>query len=155
MYLAIDPGAGRKDTIGWALFGGDGILLEMGQVTFDGLVEKLGEWSRLTITHVIVEEYRIRSQRIQTHVGSKVETIQTIGAIKFWARSHRIIIVEQPATILPIAQKWFQIKMPADHSISHQISATLHGMYWLHRQGIIPTALEEKYARNKGLPKSD
>jgi hypothetical protein len=149
---AFDPGAGHSNTIGYARFEDGGDLLDIGQLTFDGLVHFLEGQTPVAGDVVVYERYIIKPHKLQSHKGSRVETIQTIGAIRSWAIRHKLKVVEQADSILSIAQMWFQIKMPTDHAMSHQISATLHGMYYLHLQGIIPTELEKQYAQRKETP---
>lgn len=150
-YYSFDPGAGRSDTIGRAKFDDYGCLMEMGQCTFDELVVYLEKQDPEEGDVCIYERYIIKPHKLTSHKGSRVETVQTIGAIKSWAIRNKLEIVEQPDSILAVAQLWFDLKMPSNHSISHQISATLHGMYYLKMQGKIMTALEADYARRKAL----
>lgn len=145
MYLSIDPGAGRTDSIGWALFNTRGHLTEAGQTTFDGLVEMLENWVKngVVMETVVCEDYRIRRSKISSHVGSRVETIQTIGVIRGWCARNNFKMHLQPSRILPIAEKHFGITMPSDHTQSHQIAAILHGLWYLHSIGKVKTVLEE------------
>lgn len=147
MYLAIDPGAGRTRTIGWAEFSDDGTLHLAGQWTMEEMyaeLEKKGD----TVTDVIFEQYRIDKGRMSSHVGSEVETIQCIGAIKAWASRNGIRCHGQNRNILKNAEMMFGIKMPKDHTYSHQISAMLHGMHYLHSRGLYQTVLERKHGQN-------
>jgi len=149
MLLAVDPGKGSVPSIGWALLHNEtGDLIDMGQDKFGDFVARL---ERLEgVSHVVWEEYRVFAKRAKQHSGSKVETIQTIGAIKAWATRKGVTFSEQRADILPSAQNLFQIRMPADHRQSHCISALLHGMFYLYSKGIIQSALEKEIAAKAG-----
>jgi len=147
MYLAIDPGKGTVDSIGWAEFTDDGRLIRMGQDTRDAFVGRLETYNNMPVKKVIYEEYKIFKKRVKAHINSKVETVQTIGIIKSWCIRNKVEWVEQPSLILGPAQNLFQVSIPEDHRISHQISAMLHGMYWLWEQKIIKSALEEQVAK--------
>ena len=141
MYLAVDPGRGRVDSIGVATFESDGTVVQMGQFTLPDFTVWLEKLPR--IEAIIYEEYRIYKRMAKAHIGSRVETVESIGTIKSFAtRRGYTCLVAQRADILGAAQKLFQIKLPADHTVSHQYSALLHGLYYLYGKGIIKSALE-------------
>lgn len=140
MYLAIDPGAGFSDTIGVAKFDATGNMVMCSQMTLPQFIPFLE--GQTEVTHVVYEEYKIRRGTAKKHTGSKVETIQTIGAIKSWCMRNKVPFTEQSSQILTGAESLFQIKMPVDHRQSHQVSALLHGMFYLYNMGIIKSALE-------------
>ena len=140
MYLAIDPGKGRVDSIGAAKFATDGSLLFFGQFTYEDFVPWLEE--QTDIEKLFYEEYRIFARAAKKQIGSRVETAECIGVIKSWATRHKVPLVAQRPDILSTAEKMFQVKIPSDHSISHQFSALLHGLYGLHALGLIPTELQ-------------
>jgi hypothetical protein len=148
MYLAVDPGKGSTDSIGWATFSDEGKLIGMGQDTLTKFIMRLESFEG--VQHVVWEEYKIFRKRLQAHANSKVETIQTIGMIKSWAIRNNISWSEQKSEILNPAQNLFQIKMPADHRESHQVSALLHGLHYLWTIGLIKTALEEQHMAKTG-----
>jgi hypothetical protein len=146
LYIAIDPGAGRTNSIGWAIFLNDGRPAGMGQLTYEGLVDKLyNELNNIPVALVICEDYRIRREKISSHVGSRVETIQTIGTIRAWCQLKNIKLELQKSNILRLAEKQFGIAMPTDHTQSHQYSALLHGFWYLHRIGKAKTVLEREH----------
>lgn len=144
-YLAIDPGAGRRDSIGVASFSETGEVRYFKQLTLDQFIEWLEE--QVNVLHVVYEDYRIRADKLKAHQGSRVETLQTIGMIKSWCKRKNVPYSYQNSGILSIAEKWFQIEMPSDHNISHQFSALLHGLHYLKGRGLVKTALEEEIAR--------
>ncbi len=145
-YLAIDPGKGRRDTIGIARFSATGEVLEIGQKTFEEFVPWLEE--QKDVIAVVYELYKIRANRARQHIGSKVETVQTIGAIKSFCTRHKVPCVEQDSSILSNGQKWFGIDIEQyGHDQSHQFSALVHGLYYLYLKGLVKTQLETEYAK--------
>jgi len=147
MYLAVDPGKGAVDSIGWATFTDHGKLIQIGQDTREQFIERLESLNGKGVKAVIYEEYRIFKKRMKAHINSKVETIQTIGMIKSWCIRNNVPWVEQRSDILGPAQNLFQLFIPQDHTVSHQISATLHGLHYLWTIGLIKTYLEEQVAK--------
>jgi hypothetical protein len=98
-----------------------------------------------TVKVFIVEGYAIRKDHLAWHSGSKVETAQTIGAIKAAARRMKIQVVEQPASILGTAPMHSGMKMPKNHALSHGPSAYNHGYHYLLTNKIVkPRVLERK-----------
>lgn len=143
MYLAFDPG---KIT-GWAVFTNTGDILEMGQATIEELIDLCEGWLEngdLGIDGVIYEDFIVFRHKAQKLAGSRMEASQAIGIIKGLAKRAGVTPVRQGSDIKPIAEKLTQIKPPSDHSQSHQIDAFNHGAYYLIRQGIRKTALEEE-----------
>lgn len=142
-YLSFDPG----ETTGvatWALNDKgkvDCTLID--QFKLPSLIEFLKEVNTEHLKKIIYEGYRIDPKKLKAHIWSKVETIQTIGRIRFFAEWHDIETVEQPRTILSSAQKWSGMKLPSDHSISNGPSAYNHGYFYLFNQGLIrPRSLD-------------
>lgn len=155
-YASFDPGEQDKG-IGYALFDQHGVCVVFGQVMSFMSLENVLERTQIaghapveTAEKFIIEDYKIFGSKANAHIGSRVPTIQCIGVIKLIAQKHKIEVVMQPSSILPIAEKWTQIKMPSNHAISHQFSALLHGRYWLIDNGIAETQLEieERARRN-------
>lgn len=148
MYLSVDPGKGAVDSIGVAIFKSNGDLIDMGQLTFPEFITYLDHLPG-RLDKIICEDYKIFKRKAKAHIGSRVETAQTIGALRGWATKQKVEIIYQDSSILTTAQKLFQITMPADHTISHQFSALLHGKWYLYNKGIILSALE-KQNENRG-----
>jgi len=145
VYVSFDPG--EKSNIGIAIFEPEkGQVIWYDQIRFENIqptLDIIRQTSKILV--IICEDYMIFKHKARAHIGSKVETIQAIGAIKAYALGKHIEFVLQPASILEIAEKWTQVKMPKDHSISHSVSAFLHGAFYLIQNGKRKTALQETF----------
>lgn len=145
LYISVDPG----QTVGVATWDVDGHLIhksKMPSPTFDTFLEALTrpEYPNKVIKFII-EEYRVYGSKSTAHIGSKLPTVQCIGKVKMIARLLGVPVVEQPATKLRVAAKWAGVKIPGGH-IPDEISAYLHGYYYLHKAGLIPArVLETEY----------
>lgn len=130
-YLCFDPGI----STGWARFDNEGQITEKGILRgLDALADFLEETE--IPTHIICESYRVFKHKATAHIGSKVETAQAIGMIKAKARLWKAEYIEQPSSILTIAQMWSGVKLPSNHDKSHDIAAYNHGVYYLQKNGI-------------------
>ena len=145
VYVSFDPG--ENSNIGIAVFESEkGQTIWYGQIRLQDIQPNLNIIAgRSKILAIICEDYRVFGHKARQHVGSRVETIQSIGVIKAFALGKHIPFVLQPSNILDIAQRLTQTKMPRDHSISHSVSAFLHGAYYLIQQGTRKTALQEMH----------
>lgn len=135
VYLAFDPGG----TTGFAVFHEDGSIMDWGQLTgIDKVVDFLQDAARHNILLIIVEDYRVRGDRqgLKANVGSQLETVQIIGALKMFARQNRIQVVLQPPNIKAIASKWSGVEPKGAHKNSHKVDAYNHGVYWLVKAGV-------------------
>lgn len=142
LYIGFDPG----NTTGYSIVNKNADVVEFGQVKFQDLTDFLKKEARM-FEAVVIEEYRVFQKRARQHAGSDLKTSQVIGKIKFWAELNDYPVVMQPASILPQAERWTQVKMPTDHSISHQVSGYLHVAYYLMRNRIAPSAIEKRAMR--------
>jgi len=144
-YLAFDPGT----STGWCAFDEEGEITAKGiERSIDALIDYLIDLDNFEPANrprvVIVEDYRIFSKRAKAHIGSQVPTVQAIGMIRNYAKRWSAEYVLQPSSILPIAEKWSGVPLPKDHSISHDIAAYNHGIYYLQRNGIIKSRLHKE-----------
>lgn len=137
MLLAIDPG----ETNGWALFNGEGNIIEFGQ----GNIQQLHKYlSNIDEVHgsepstVIIESYRVlpTARSLKANVGTKVRTVESIGIVRSFAMTWNCTIVEQEPGIKKIASMWTGLQPPSNHKYSHQVDAMLHGYYYLIKNGI-------------------
>lgn len=132
-YLSFDPG----DSSGWAGFNSDGTLADFGTcIGLDALTDQVQIMSAKVY---VIEEYRLYRQKALQQSGSKLLTVQAIGIIKAEARRNRAKVVEQPAAIKKVAEMWTGYKPSGDHKHSHFIDAINHGLYYLHKEGIVET----------------
>lgn len=137
--IAFDPG----ETIGVCIMQDDGQVAYFDQIKIAGLTAFLKTVNPATIDKVVVEKYVIFGHKAKQHSGSDAKTSQCVGRIKTWAELNDLDVIEQPANILPMAEKQTQVKIPKDHSASHQVSAYLHGAWYLMRMGTMLSALQK------------
>ena len=142
MYLAYDPGK----TTGWAAFRDNGEVFAYGQVSLEELIDHLNEvqeWSKTDPIKVIIyEDFIVYKSKAQKLTGSRMEASQAIGMIKKLASDTGAKLVQQPANIKSIAQKWTQLRPRGSHDKSHWIDAFNHGAFYLINKGIRQTELE-------------
>jgi hypothetical protein len=146
-YISWDPGV-TTGVVCWDL---EGEPVRKAQLNINGLnlflrnfeqhlrknpEDKPVEW--------IIEDYRVFNHKASAHAGSRLETARISGNLEGVAARAGIEIVFQPANILNITQMWSGVRMPSDHSKSHQVSAYLHGYYRLHKKGIIKARVLEE-----------
>lgn len=136
MILAVDPGI----TIGWAIFEDDGEIHTFGQIHKDEFPTWLAEQEHSFHT-IVVEDYVLYRKKAVKQSGSNMPASLVIGQLEMFAAQQGAKLIKQQADILPQAQKISGIKMPSDHSISHQFSAINHGIFWLVKEGIRENAL--------------
>lgn len=142
MILAVDPGK----TTGIYAFKDDGteynppMKLQLSMKDLENYLMLIAE----PITVIVYEDYQVLPHMAKHHAGSKVEAAQVIGMLRLFASIKKIHLVPQRASILPIAEKLTQVKMPKNHAQSHWVSAYLHGSYYLIKQGKMKTALEKE-----------
>lgn len=132
-YLALDPG----DTFGFAEFGKDGNLINMGQERDANFVR----WSDQHITSdldtVIVEDYKlIPGKKSRGQAWSRMNTSKQIGKIELMCDMRGVKFVLQPNNKYPIGAMWGGFEIPSNHSISHQYVAAAHGIFYLQENGI-------------------
>lgn len=138
--LAVDPGKMN----GFAVFDVNGKVIIYSQCVYADFVDTVMDYlDEYDISHLVVEDYKLFGYKAKQQIGSRMEASKIIGKCETIAQMKKLAFSKQPANILPIAQMWTQTKMPGNHAISHQISAYLHGKYWLIEKGISKTYLEE------------
>lgn len=138
-YLGIDPG----DTTGWAYFDESGQFQSFGQEKYLDFMDTLVGWPD-NIGTIVIEDFKLFQWKAKQQSGSTMVASQVIGAVTLWARTRGVIVVKQPASVKPIAQKFSQVKPPSDHSFSHWVDAYNHVWFYMVQQGIRPTPLQEE-----------
>ena len=142
---AFDPGL----TTGYVIFDNDKPF-KYGQVKFLELVTLVE--SLPTPDVVVYENFELFKHKAKQQIGSKFETVQAIGIIISWCKRNGADLIEQRPTIKPIAQKWTGMVPTGSHNTnSHWIDAYNHGMYYLCRQGIAKTLLEQEHEAKNDL----
>lgn len=147
MILAIDPG----DMTGVAWWKDNGDFLGQTQITLEELPEfweRLQEEEEEYVKTVIVEDFILFAQRARQQTGSRMKASQGIGMAKALAGVYGAEVVMQKADIKQVALKWTQIKLPSDHSKTHEWDAFLHGEYYLISNGVHKTYLEKQREKN-------
>lgn len=143
-FLSIDPGKGKRANIGVVSWNEPPevhptMLTQFTKDRFDLYMDSLEE-NPVNLPKVIIYEgYTVFAN--VSHTGSKVETVQVIGQIKDFARRNKIKIIEQPSSILGIAQKWSGVQYPKGVHIPDWASAFNHGYYYLRKNKIIESRL--------------
>jgi len=131
MWIAIDPG----ETTGYAIFDDVGELVTNGAIKgHDTFLDWLDERTDV-FDGCILEDYQVRNQQFN-HQGSRVPTIQLIGAIKRWARKRSIPVHLQRSDVLPVACKFIGFPYKRGIHVPDHISALAHGVYWLQQHKI-------------------
>ena len=97
---------------------------------------------RLGFDRVVYETWQIYPETAQALTGSKCETAECIGVLKWLAEQERVETTEQPASIqtptlnLLKAQKR-RSRAKRDRAGGHALSAELHGWCYLYQTGLI------------------
>lgn len=117
------------------MFNDDGTDAGVGEIKgHDNFLDWLDQRTEIFIG-CIVEEYTVRNQQFN-HQGSKVPTIQLIGAIKRWAKKRNTPVYEQPSSALPIACRFAGVPYKKGVHVRDALSAYAHGVYWLQKKKI-------------------
>ena len=154
-YVAFDPG---KDT-GVAAFTKEGVLTPDFKILrgFDKLYAYLDGLEKEKEAKVfIVERYRVAFSRhnlmsgkySKIHGGQPVLAEQAIGVVKRTAWKIGAEVVFQEPAILINAQKWSGMRIPTNHSNSHNVAAYNHGIFYLVSNNIIKPRVLDDY-KNK------
>lgn len=135
MILVVDPG----DTTGFASFYENGEQFSRWQDDFDGVLKFLSSKAPIAtdLSHIIVEDYRLRGGKQAQQTGSRFQAVQVIGALKYHALLHNVqfeLVTTQAKTL---GAMYSGINPPSNHKLSHEIDAYNIGIYWLVWKGII------------------
>lgn len=134
-YISFDPG----HLTGVATWDEEGKLtnipIELNENDLDSFLKCLEN----NIPHTFIyEEWTLWKDRNRQF--DKLLTVQVIGQLKSFARRYDIILIKQKPQDRLIAAKWAGVKIPKGH-MPNPLSAYLHGYYYLHLQGLIPSRL--------------
>jgi hypothetical protein len=138
--LAIDPG----NTTGFAYFDSNGDVQNWGHLLggVDGMVGFLQAFTEPVDT-IVIEDYRVRGdiQGLKANVGSQLETVQIIGAIKGWAIISNCEVILQAPQLKRMGEKYSNLRPSGAHNNnSHKVDAYNHGYYWLVKNKLIAPA---------------
>lgn len=135
VVLCLDPG----ETTGWAIFY-EGELWANGQdptpdpTAMADLIRELVALPSLDrVGRIVYEEYRVRGNKFNEHVGSEVVTIQNIGAIKVIADGLDLPLTKQTAGMAKgfatddKLRQWYLYQK----GLKHSNDAIRHGVYYL------------------------
>jgi hypothetical protein len=144
MYIGFDPGP----TTGIARVNNRGQIIDMEMIRLDDLPLHLETIPTVAVLKVVMEKYKqlpFKWKALAARKTNKGEVLQAEGIVKSWCRRNHLQLVEQPATVLPIASKHTGIKLPSDHTQSHGHAALLHVKEWMIINGLDKTLLEQGY----------
>ena len=144
MYLAFDPG----ETTGVCEFWENGNMANKHQFDFNDLVTFLFTYKE-PVAAVICEDFKIRGGKAKSFTGNRMEVVQAIGAIRSFAVSKKCKYILQDASIKPMAQRQTQVFPKGAHADTHWVDAFNHGAFYLIRQGIRKTFLQQEYEDGK------
>lgn len=137
LLLAFDPG---KRT-GMAMFRFDtGEFLRKTWLPYDDLTITLANIETGIVSAIVAENYRQRpgvGQRGHT----KGEAMKVIGQLESFAVRTKCPIILQEPQVRLIAAKWAGFQVKKSH-MDDDVSAWLHGIYYLRQHGKYTTALE-------------
>jgi hypothetical protein len=132
--LSVDPG----EKVGVCLWS-DGVELFRRIVHLEKLPLFLMEHTDTVLSTIVYEDYI--GYAAQSHngrqTGSRFVAAQAIGMLKMFAIPRNIELVRQPSGILRIAAMHSGTKIPAKGHIPDEVSAYLHGFYYLETQRLL------------------
>lgn len=121
-------------TVNWSLF----------TLIFEGLEilaaqRKLAKEPPIT---VVVEDFLLFSHKAQGQIGSRMEAVQVIGAVKYAVDKSKggMKLIMQPASINPTAAKWSGRGIDVVNVKGHlpdNVSASNHAHYYLVSNGLL------------------
>lgn len=143
LLLAFDPGG----TTGVCQFeshdGAHAVMTGLMQVDLEGLFSFLNSYGASPDV-VVIEDFVLFRQKAKQQTGSRMAASQAIGAIKSFALQRGSKVVMQKPDIKRRALAISGIKMPGDHSKTHQWDAVLHAVHYLYDQGLYKSVLEKQ-----------
>lgn len=135
MIYSIDPG----ETTGVAIGDDQGKLVSMSQHSWEHLPAYIN--SILDADLFIVEEFRIRPDKAMSFSFSDMKTIQAVGMFKLRAHQLGASSRYQRPLDKTVGYKWAGTPPPKAHSLSHQVDAYAHLVfYWVKVLGLPPPA---------------
>lgn len=137
--LAIDPG---RNT-GWAEIEFGGRLVDKGIILLDDFGDFLYKYPTEGLSAIVVEGFRLYAHKAQAQQGSTVEAAQVIGMVKGFCSGRSVRFVQQQPDARKMGAGYVQYKLGTGHT-PDDISAWLHGIYYLKKIGQLTTVLEKR-----------
>lgn len=132
--LGVDPG----EAVGYAVFEvtegkpEETHMVYIGQGRHETFNEEFVDLiNKYSPKIVVAEDYIVYSHKLKAHRNSRMNTSRMLGKIEALGDVFNFDVELQPASILPVAQKWTRRPLPKDHSISHQFSALNHARFYM------------------------
>lgn len=145
-YLSVDPGVTTGITF-WNTAGEPVHYNELDIPSFYRLLDSIESVKPYRLRRIIVEEFRLYQDRALQQSGSKLETVQVIGALKYSNFRLKLdTVVEIRADAKETAAKWSETKWDFRKKthMPNWLASYLVGYYWLHSTGIIPAKVLEQ-----------
>lgn len=138
-YMSFDPGTAT----GWSTFSEEGEVLDKGICRgHEELMNFLMTISEIDRPKVIIyEDFTLFQSKALQQSGSDMPASQAIGVIKMFGQMCKAEMVKQHSNILGIGQKLAGVSLPKNHDHSHDISAYVHGVYYLIKNHIREVAI--------------
>lgn len=137
ILLSVDPG----EHVGYALWD-DTDCYENAIVSKSQFMQMLVDGYFEGVDKVVAEDFALFRGRAQKQVGSKMPASQVLGALELWCRQRSIWLTKQHSGILSVASKHANRPLPAGHC-PDDLSAYLHGYYYLEGQGVLEPVKRE------------
>lgn len=139
--IAVDPG--KSTGIAILKFGGE--LVRKQIVPFGDIANywaDLGEEFPIGSIHAVVcESFRLYAHKSRHQHGSSMEASQVLGMARGYCSLRRVKFVQQQPECRVLGAKFVQYKLGRSHT-PDDISAWLHGIYYLKSIDQLTTALE-------------
>lgn len=139
IICAIDPG----EHTGYAIMESGGKVLEKGVVELPDLPVFLSTLPGRSVSVIIYEGFRLYRHLADRQSGSNIPASRAIGTIHGFAYFNQLRTVEQQPDARLMGAKYAQYVVRKGH-MADDISAWLHGVFYLKQIGQLETVLERK-----------
>lgn len=139
VLIAIDPGGKRNGLATFTMTENASALNSQVILSYNNMLAYLDSLTKENcIAHIVIEDFIIRPGK---NHGSRGETIKIIANAESTARRLGINITKQRPENRLIGAKWSGTTVPKSH-MPDDMSAYLHGIFWLRQYGKYTTKLE-------------
>lgn len=143
-YMGIDPGKATGYSI-VTVKDGEVVGDKSHDAEWDFFIQVLhGEELAVTkqpelkLQAIVMEDFLLFKHKAQAQVGSRFETCQVIGAVKYMTEFTGIPLYMQTTEHRDTGRDWTGRVPPSDHAKSHRVDAYNHVMYHLISHALIP-----------------